>query len=224
MEGPAKGSSAAERAYFAPMPVWRGPGTAIVAFLLVAGSAREAHATSCDEPDLARSTSKADIVFVGSSRATTRDSADAFEFVVERVFKGDAPRGVIVLGGGIKGAMLKAGERYLVFARIEEGASEDPPRLFATLCGGTQTAAEGTAWLAQLGTGRPPSEAEPARSASAASSASDPGSSPPPTGAPAPSRGACAGCSVVHAAPTGNVALVATALLSWARRRARRRR
>ncbi len=166
---------------------------------------KTAYATSCKQPQLQSSKDRAPYVFTGRVARELQNTATLrVEVQVERVFKGVLPSKVEVGGGGMKGATLQKGERYLIFARHDAGSG-----LFAHLCGGTMPAAQAAQWIAQLGAGAPPTkgarpvaptpneggdEDEPENKNGAtppAEATSAPFAQPPETRAPAP-----------HAAPT----------------------
>ncbi len=114
--------------------------------LFVAPAAR---ATSCAVPTLETSLPSADVVFLAKVSSGGKDGV--FVLAVSRVFKGRVPAAVKVQAGGLKGAMLTVGNRYLVFAKLTD--SHDVP-LFAHLCGGTKPENEADTWVAQLGRGK----------------------------------------------------------------------
>ena len=115
---------------------------------------KTAYGTSCKQPQLQSSKDRAPYVFTGRVVRELQNTATLrVEIQVERVFKGVLPSKVEVGGGGMTGATLQNGERYLIFARHDAGSG-----LFAHLCGGTIPAAQAAQWIAQLGPGAPPTK------------------------------------------------------------------
>lgn len=121
---------------------------------------QQARATSCAAPDFARSTSNADVIFVGTAGAErSAGGLSTFLFQVERVHKGVVPLHVEVQGGGMKGAWFIQGGQYLVFGTLRDAGDGKPPALQAHLCGGTQPTAQAAGWLLALGASKPPAAA-----------------------------------------------------------------
>jgi MYXO-CTERM domain-containing protein len=147
-------------------------------------------ATSCAVPELQSSTENADVVFVGTAGKIeqTGHGSTRVLFRVDRVHKGSVPAALTLDAGGMKGATFEAGKRYLVFAILPERRSDESSLPFAHLCGGSQLASDGHAWVASLGAGNPPARTgSPVVSGKSAAPAPSASSTPVPApSAPAP--------------------------------------
>ena len=205
-----------------------------------------AEATSCVQPQLARSKKHAAFVFTGRVvRELENRPTYMVDVQVERVFKGALPEKVELSAGGMTGATLQKGKRYLIFARREEPGAP----LFAHLCGGTQPLSQATAWIEKLGPGSaptagaaevaaPPIDPEPEETPpestepeslpepepTSAQQSPEPSPPPPAASAPpaAPPRGGCGACTLGTSSRDAVPAWGAL-LLAWMfRRRARR--
>jgi MYXO-CTERM domain-containing protein len=216
--------------------------TAVLVALLVVLGARPARGTSCEVPTYEGSLERADIVFVGRAVKQTPGSLELTELEVEKVYAGEVTRRVTVEGGGMKGAMLAPGKRYLVFAKLL--TDPGPVRVWASLCGGTQEADAAKAWIARLGDGHAPGSALAAKTAPPAP---PPATEPPaegegegeqikePPGPPAPvevvppaprpppseARGGCAGCAVAAGSGPQPIAWVLLVIVAGLRVRSR---
>ena len=201
----------------------------------------EVAATTCVPPQFESSRKHAAFVFTGRVvRELDNRPTFTVQVQVERVFKGALPKKVEVLAGGMKGATLEKGQRYLIFARPEESGA-----LFAHLCGGTQPISQAKAWTSKLGSGNPPSAevaaplsepepeepppepAEPDAPAMELPAPTAQGTNPaPPPPAPTPTatptRGGCGACSVGTNGPTTWPA-AGVVFLAWLARRRRSR-
>jgi hypothetical protein len=219
---------------------------AIVVIVAALSWQAPASATSCAEPVLETSIERADVVFVGLA-GPKRDlghGAAIVPFTVDRVYRGRVPSVVLVMAGGIKGAMVDTGQKYLVFATLRPVEKKGDPPLFAHLCGGSQLAAQAGPWIAELGHGdRPAFPDEPIQSGKPPPApelppdpppdGGPPKTAPPPAVDPSPAApkdpppqpakgGGCAGCAAPGTAPRGGAALAALVLgAAIARGRAR---
>ena len=132
-----------------------------LAVCCVAACAPRAFACSCEPVSLSKAKGRAEVVFAGtvldSHRERAADGTDTYEwrvrFAVEQRWKGDAEGTVVVYTSGPCKSDFEAGEKYLVFARRQEGRG----RLLTHTCMMTQRLEPGdTEDLRKLGKARQP--------------------------------------------------------------------